>query len=221
MVIAVDAHKIAYMALPKAGCSSVKEALARIDPAVDVPAEADVTLYTWHEIYPTMRFRPHRWQKYETKDWFGFCVVRDPFKRLMSCYTNRVIELGELKNSPKIRNNVGGLNLPVMPDPDFFFQNLKHYRDMSSVVRHHVFGAWHFIGKDLNVFDKVYKVEDLPKLAADLGDRVGQEITIGKRNPSSNSLKPDDLKPETRDSLRNFMMQEYTHLGAFYDNPLD
>ena len=32
MVIAVDAYKLAYMALPKAGCSSVKEALARLDP---------------------------------------------------------------------------------------------------------------------------------------------------------------------------------------------
>jgi len=32
MVIAVKAHRIAYMALPKAGCSTVKAALAQLSP---------------------------------------------------------------------------------------------------------------------------------------------------------------------------------------------
>ena len=78
----------------------------------------------------------------------------------------------------------------------------------------------HFVGKDFSVYDQVYKVEDIPKLALDLSKQSGAQVQIGRSNKSSNTLTPDDLHPKTKDMLRNFMNQEYEHLGAFYDNPL-
>ena len=222
MVIAVDAHKIAYMALPKAGCSSVKAALARVDPAVTLPPEDEIDTNTWHHIYPTTRFRPHRWEPYEKPDWWRFCVVRDPFKRLMACYTNRVVQMGELKNSIKIRDGREFLpkNLVTDPDPDFFFQNLEAYKLGSSTIKHHALGAWLFIGPKPLRYNRVYRVEEMGELARDLSERVGEKVEMPHENSSEKRLTLDDLKPETIDSLRPFLTQEYEHLSDYYQNPL-
>lgn len=222
MVIAVDAYKIAYMALPKAACSSVKEALARLDPAVTPPPADQITPYTWHDIYPTKRFRPHRWEPYERPGWFRFCVVRDPVQRLLSVYTNRVLQFNELKNSIKIRDGRDYLpdDLPVEPDPDFFFQHLEEYKRGSSAIKHHVLGAWLFIGSAPLRYDRVYRVEELAALAADLSALSGREVRFRRRNQSDQRLSLGDLRPETIDALRPFLAQEYAHLAGYYDNPL-
>lgn len=217
MVIAVEAHRIAYMALPKAGCSSVKAALARLDPAVTLPPESEIDLMTWHAVYPTARFRPHRWKQFGP-DWWRFCVVRDPARRLMSCYTDRVVDKRDLHNSRKLRR--GRIDLPRDPDPDFFFQNLRAYAEASSSIKHHCLGAWLFLGPKPLAYDRIYKTEELGRLAADLSDRTGQPVAMPRENRSSLALRLDDLAPATRDALRPFLAREYAYLSEFYENPL-
>ncbi len=220
MVIAVKAHKIAYMALPKAGCSSVKEALARADPDVTLPPRAEQDVHLWHAIYPTRRFRPHRWKK--LADHWRFCVVRDPVRRLMSCYTNRVLQFEDLKNSRKIREGRDHLpDLPTDPDPDFFFQNLEAYKSASSSIKHHALGAWLFLGQSLKgQYDHVYRTGELAQLAQDLSLRTGVDLSMPRGNPSEDTLRLDDLKGETIDALRPFLEQEYAYLFGYYRNPL-
>ncbi|SMX28261.1 Sulfotransferase family protein [Pelagimonas phthalicica] len=219
MVIAIDAHKLAYMALPKAGCSSVKEALARVDPSVDLPDEKDVTLYTWHNLYPTKRFRPHRFEEYE--GYWRFCVVRDPIKRLLSVYTNRVLQFGDLRNSIKLRDGRDWLpDLPREPSPDEFFQNLDAYKQASSSIKHHAIQAWLFVGRNLADYNKVYKTEELGQLAYDLSLLTRQPVEMPRRNTSEAKLTLDDLKPETIDAIRPFLEEEYAFLKGYYENPL-
>lgn len=218
MVIAVPTYKIAYMALPKAGCSSVKQALARIDPDVTVPDQDVIHFDTWHEIYPTTRFRPHRWEAYNKPGWFRFCVVRDPVKRLLSVYTNRVVQLGELKNSRKILS--GEVNLPTTPDPDYFFRNLDAYRAASSTIKHHAMKTWLFIGPKPLLYDRVYKTEELGELAQDLSRHSGRNVVMPRSNSSDMKLTLDDLRPHTIDAIRPFLNFEYDFLSDFYDNPL-
>jgi hypothetical protein len=216
MVIRVDAHKLAYMALPKAGCSSVKEALARIDPAVTLPAEHDITVETWHAIYPTQRFRKHRW--IDLDGHFRFCVVRDPIKRLLSVYTNRVLEFGDLRNSRNIRR--GHVDLPVDPDPDFFFTNLEAYKAASSSINHHAIAADIFLGGAFNRYSRVYRTEELGQLAWDLSLWTRQDVAMPRGNASESALSLDDLKGQTIDAIRPFLDHEYSFLSDYYQNPL-
>jgi hypothetical protein len=219
MVIAVKAHKLAYMALPKAGCSSVKEALARLDPDVTVPPENDIDVHTWHALYPTRRFRRHRWRKYA--DHWRFCVVRDPLKRLLSVYTNRVLGFGDTYNSRKIKNGRPWLpDLPREPDPDTFFRNLDAYCLGSSSIKHHTVGAWLFLGPSLDGYNRVYRTEEMADLAWDLGLLTRQPVTMPRGNPSQTRLTLDDLKGETIDAIRPFLEQEYAYLEGYYANPL-
>lgn len=219
MVIAIDAHKLAYMALPKAGCSSVKEALARLDPSVELPKRKNVTLYTWHDLYPTSRFRQHRFKRYA--DFWRFCVVRDPVRRLLSVYTNRVLQFGDLRKSTKLRVGPDWLaDIPRDPSPDEFFQNLAVYKRASSSVKHHSIDAWLFLGRDFGVYNKVYRTEGLDQLAYDLSLLTRQPVEMPRRNSSEVSLGLDDLQGKTIDAIRPFLDSEYDFLSEFYDNPL-
>ncbi|WP_146585795.1 sulfotransferase family 2 domain-containing protein [Puniceibacterium confluentis] len=216
MVIAITAHKIAYMALPKAGCSSVKAALARLDPDVTLPPKSEIGIDTWHGIYPTQRFRPHRWQEYP--DYFRFAVVRDPVRRLISAYTNRVVDLKELHNCRKILR--GRIDLPKDPDPDFFFSNLSAYCEASSVIKHHCLGAELFLGPKPMRYDRIYRTEEMGDLARDLTRISGRKVTLARANKSMAQLELDDLKYGTVRAIRDFLNTEYRYLSGYYDNPL-
>ncbi|MCP5038680.1 MAG: sulfotransferase family protein [Rhodobacteraceae bacterium] len=215
MVVAVKKHQIAYMAVPKAACSSVKAALSTIDPSTSITLgdiEKDVDLI--HEVYPTRRYRPHRWREYA--DWFQFTVVRDPLKRLLSVYTDRVVKRQELFNSPKLSKQ---FVLPQDPDPDFFFQHLDRYIASASSVKHHTLPFKLFLGPEASEFDRVFKIEELPELAEKLSDISGEKVSIPRFNRSKISLGLDDLKPETISFIRAYLEGDYALLSDLYDPP--
>ncbi len=215
MVIAIEASALAYAPVPKSGCSSVKAMLMEIDPAaaLHVGQEAGQKLY--HALYPTRRFRKKRMEK--LRGFFRFTVVRDPIRRLMSVYTNRVVELRELHNSRKLRNR--GI-LPLDPDPDTFFQNLDRYMHHSWAIKHHALPAHFFTGPDLGVYDQVFRTDQMDAVAQAISDYTHRPVGAKRANASSAKLAFDDLAPATRDSLRPYLMREYTHLAAHFDNPV-
>ncbi|MEL6449886.1 MAG: sulfotransferase family 2 domain-containing protein [Pseudomonadota bacterium] len=217
-MIKVKAHRLAYSPVPKAACSSIKRALAELSPKVNLDKlpVTDPPYDVWHAVYPTRRFRPHRWETLPI-GWFSFTAVRDPFRRLMACYTNRVVERRELRNSPKLR--AGYLGLPVDPDPDFFFTHLAQYREAASVIKHHASHTWLFTGPKLDVYAEVYRVEALADLARDLSAWTETEVVLHRENTSSTRLSADDLAPATCAALRPWLAQEYAFLKTFYPDP--
>ncbi|MBW4707710.1 sulfotransferase family protein [Roseobacter sp. YSTF-M11] len=215
MVIAVSAHKIAYMAVPKAACTSVKAALASIDPGAPVTLEQVAQDHDLiHKAYHTRRFRPHRWRKYS--DWWRFTVVRDPLKRLLAVYSDRVDGRKDLLKSPRIRRQS---DVTDDPDPDFFFQNIETYMQLSSVIKHHALPTRLFVGVQPLDFDAVYTVARIPDLQKDLSARVGHPVTVPRFNSSKRPLRLDDLTPRTQAVIGTFLQPEYEHLAAYYDNP--
>ena len=215
MVITVNAYKIAYMALPKAGCSTVKAALAMVDPDVSLPPPEARDVHAWHRIYPTSRWRPYRWER--CADHWRFCVVRDPLRRLLSVYTNRVVGFGDLHDCRKILR--GKVDLPKDPDPDFFFQNLRRYMRASSLIKHHALPSWLFLGFDLGSYDRIYRSSELGQFGQDLGQRTGRCVPIERENRSEARLDLEDLAARTQDSIRAYLAEEYDYLSAFYQNP--
>lgn len=216
MVVAIAAHKIAYMPVPKAACSSVKAALGAIDPetSLSVPdLKTDVS--SVHTTFKTRRFRQHRWRMYE--GWWRFAVVRDPLSRLLSVYSDLVLGRQELHQSPNLRDQS---ILPVDPDPDFFFQHLDRYIQQASSVKHHTLRYRIFLGPTPFAFDRIYKVGELPELAQRLSDISGQKVEIPRLNSSVEKLKVDDLRPETLGFIREYLRDDYKKLADFYTSPL-
>lgn len=215
MVVALPALKIAYMPVPKAACTSVKGALALIDPDTDITLDELAQRHeAAHALYPTMRFRLHRWQNYE--GWWRFTVLRDPLSRLLSVYTDRVVGRDELRNSPKLRRQT---ELTLEPDPDFFFQNIRAYMPLSSVIKHHALPTKLFVGDDLHVYDEVYTLDRLTDLQRDLSERSGQTVVLPRHNKSKMRLSYDDLQPKTQAVIRDFLAPEYDHLSDYFTAP--
>ena len=217
MVIRVETHRLAYMAVPKAACTSVKAALAVLDPDQPKSHADDLDEFEVHGIYPTMRFRPHRWDMY--KEHYRFTVVRDPLKRLLAVYTNRVETLNILSNCRNIRR--GMVHLPKQPDPDYFFQNLPAYILASSDIKHHSLPTWLFTGHDFSLYDRVFRTSDMDELAGALSNKIGAPVEIPHFNSSDRRLRLGDLAPKTQRALEHFLVDQYAHLAPFFDNPFD
>ncbi|WP_299551149.1 sulfotransferase family 2 domain-containing protein [uncultured Tateyamaria sp.] len=217
MVIRVDSHRLAYMAVPKAACSSVKAALAALDPLQAHDLAETLGQKQVHAIYPTMRFRRHRWDFLENH--YRFTVVRDPLKRLLAVYTNRVEGLGILSHCRKIRR--GRVHLPTEPDPDYFFQNLSAYIATSSDIKHHTLPTALFTGTDWSAYNSVFRTNEMADLGAELSAHTGRDVVIPHFNSSDRHLHLGDLSVQTQRVLRVLLEDEYTHIAPFFDNPFE
>ena len=215
MVVRVDPRKIAYMAVPKAACSSVKAALAAIDPNQPGNDPSAYGQKQVHHFYATQRFRMHRWMR--LGNYFRFTVVRDPLKRLLAVYTNRVVGLRELHNCRKIKR--GQVNLTADPDPDYFFQNLCGYIAVSSSIKHHTLPTVVFTGADLRRYSRVYRTSEIPALQDDLSAQIGTDVAVPHFNSSDAPLTLSDLKPATHRILGARLEHEYRHLEGYFSNP--
>lgn len=215
MVVAVDVYKIAYMPLPKAACTSVKTLLSWVEGGLEMHETGRDTVQA---NFQTRRFRLDRWEAYGD-DWFKFCVIRDPFERLMSCYLDLVVTRNELANSrrlPLLHNE-----LPAQPDPDFFFQHLQDYRRISTSIKHHSFHAEVFLGDDLSVYDVVYPTTELTELSRALSKRCQRRLIFPRENATRQRLTPDDLAPETQACIARWLAPDYALLGAYYTSPFE
>ena len=213
-MIYLKSLNLAYMPVPKAACTSVKAALAVLDPEKEASDVDALEHEAVHDIYPTQRFRPHRWET--SKGAWRFTVVRDPVKRALSVYSNRIVDMRELHNSPRLRAQS---ELPLDPDPDFFFQRLEDYKALASAVKHHTVPMWLFTGRRLELYDEIYTTSDLGRLQDDLKAHIGQGVTLPRRNRSSFSIKLDDLAPETQKALRETTAPDYELFADYFQSP--
>ncbi|MEC7760374.1 MAG: sulfotransferase family 2 domain-containing protein [Pseudomonadota bacterium] len=214
MVIAIENHLIAFVPVPKAACTSVKSALTRVDAslpgAVKFKVRRDADLV--HRYYQTSRFRGKRMAGKE--DWYRFTVVRDPVRRLLSVYTDRVVARNELASSANLRR--GRVDLPMDPDPDFFFRNLDSYREYVSVIRHHARRQSYFTGTDIGLYDRVYTTSEIDQLAADLSEITGEEVEISRLNVSSSGLTLEDLSPDARAVVEQAAADDYKTFSSVF-----
>ncbi|MEX0338971.1 MAG: sulfotransferase family 2 domain-containing protein [Arenibacterium sp.] len=215
MVVAIPTHGVAYWPVPKAGCSSVKAMLSQIDPDYEEKAKLFDENHL-HKVYQTRQFKQFRFDEHEKA--YRFTVLRDPIKRLMSVYTNRVVQKRDLENR---RLTMEKNNLPVYPDPDTFFQNLKPYCKVSTRIHHHVKRSGYYCGYQLGKFNRVYRTDEMQALAEDLSRISGQNVKTTRKNASTRTLEFTDLRVKTRDMLRPFLEREYRHLAGYFDNPFD
>ncbi len=223
MAIEIPHFKFAYMALPKAGCSTIKRSLATVDPefaqkAAEFPefaADEDRDALV-HNVYKTRRFWPATWAKYD-HGWWRFCIVRDPVDRLLSCYADLVVKRRDLYKSRRLRR--GLIDLPCDPDPDYFFQNIMAYSKAASTIRHHSASARWFLGPGLQDFDDIYPIERMSDCIEAISSRSGVPLQYRHENKSGRGLELADLKPSTRKVLRKFLANDYAVLSRWYDSP--
>ena len=151
-----------------------------------------------HRLYPSMYFDKFKKKlensNYDIKDFTKICLIRDPIKRFISAYTNRVNHHKELS-----KNIIEEYDLdPNMANPNFikFVKHYYIYRNVRS-IKHHTDLMSKFIGENPSYFDKVFNLNNINEVSDFLKDKYDIEYKIPKLQTGgggSDSIDIEDLK---------------------------
>jgi len=149
-------------------------------------------------------------------------VVRDPVRRLLSAYQDRVVTKGELVHSfarrarrPDGRAQLAGLD--PRPDPDRFFADLPRYVSLSTTLQHHMAPFATFLGDDLSRYHRVFRTEDSPAIGEWLSQVLGRAVVLGREQRSrSGQLRLDDLGPRARRMIARHVAADFRLLHEHY-----
>lgn len=217
MPILFDRHKIAYFDTPKVASTSMKLVLHEIEHGNRMEGQANLERAVY-QTYPTKRISvPADFAASE--GYWKLAVVRDPAKRLLSAYANRVVHEKVQYRGRLARTRAALLGLPMQPDIDTFFTRLGRYRLQSASIRHHTDHVALYLGTDLGRFDAVYPIEDLDRLAADLAARSGRQVTFPRLQAGGPKIGLDALSKPAFDALMAYLRPEYDLLRDYYRPP--
>jgi hypothetical protein len=212
-------HKIAYAAVPKVACTSIKHLLFSLENGGRPfqPFRANGKAYNVHTLYPSRLFESG--YKFDSfKEYFKFAVIRDPIARFVSAYSNRVVyyrDIGE-KQLDKEAIKAG---LKPNPELGFFIENIAAYRQWSNQIRHHTDSLTSFVGPDLSRYDAVYPIEELARCAADLSRILGREIEIPHKQTGGPKVPRDTLTANQIRILTELYREDYALLHDYYQAP--
>lgn len=208
-------YKLIYIPIPKNACTSIKHALHEIEFGKQFNAKFDdYRLYQDHHDYYIKRSGAFTGKNNleKMKSHIRFTVVREPVKRLLSCYRNRVVDLGDLdRNRTALRLH----GLSAEPDLNTFAMNLDRYRKISSKIEHHSRPQSAFLDGTLRYLDKIYRMEDLDELF-DLLKKYKPGLTVRHRKRGGTRVALENLSEEAFEKLLLFYRDDYTLLKSYY-----
>ncbi|PAU93043.1 hypothetical protein CK503_14075 [Aliifodinibius salipaludis] len=208
-------QKLIYIPIPKNACTSIKHALHEIEFDkrfdTDLPEFSDYREHHDYYLKRTDAFTSVNTLR-ERTDCLRFALVRDPVKRLISCYRNRVVDLGDLESS---ETNLKRYGLPIIPDLNTFAMNLDTYRKVNKSIEHHARPQTEFLGNTLYYLDRVFTLADTSELLGMLQKyKPGLELRQRKTGGTTRTLA--DLSPEALEAAISYYRQDYELLGEFY-----
>ena len=162
MPIKLNRHQIAYYFAPKVACTSLKMLCYELETGREW-SDSDWPGYEIHDYWVKIRGVPLEPKKgqfdYSHDSQWSFAVVRDPIKRLLSAFSNRVEYHADIHG----RRWTSGVRywrkgLKQLPDIEAFFKNFEAYREMNSVIRHHTNPQSVFLGPNLKKIDAIFKI---------------------------------------------------------------
>lgn len=210
---------LAFFSIPKSASTSMKMALWEIEtgqPWTDDPDKV-------HPRFRTFPITPDDFKA--TEGMRRITIVRDPVRRLLSAYGNRVHHHGDIRKSlgRPIRRIKLTLKHPWVrryPSANSFYSRLSGYQALSYSIWHHTCSIRNFIGDDLSVFDRVYRVEDLAELEADLSEMAGRAIHLPHEQTGGMKLRMEDLSPRARAAVLASTAEDYALLKGLYTPPV-
>ncbi len=213
--ICLPEQKLLYIPMPKNACSSIKYALFEIEKGKTFDPD-EFRKLGYRDIHDYYQKQPQAFRSVsdlESKtSYTTFTVIRDPVKRLISCYRNRVVDLKDLEKT-RIQLKLKGLT----PDPDLntFVRQLEEYRAANKVIEHHSRAQYKFLGGRLDYVDRVFPIEKIRVLTEFLQQYVeGLELPAKKADGTSYNLC--DLSPEALEKAIQFYKEDYNLLKDYY-----
>lgn len=208
-------QELIYIPIPKNACTSIKHALHEIEFGKRFDAELpEFSDYREHHDY--YKKRPGAFTSVlalrEQTNTTRFALVRDPVKRLLSCYRNRVVDLGDLNTS---RKKLERLDLPLDPDINTFIINLELYRSANKSIEHHSRLQCEFLGGTTDYLDRVFTMSEIPKLAEMLRN-YKPGLILRQRKTGGTMITLSDISEKTLQYAVDFYRSDYELLKNYF-----
>jgi Sulfotransferase family len=202
---------IGYQPIPKAACTSLKAGLLALANGAPPAAHAMDGAKHVHQYFAA------RTTDVSGAD-FKFIVIRDPVARFVSGYSNRVGQHRELSET-YLRGLPSALQLPLQ---DFVFdptlsQFIEHFDLYMRVptIRHHFLPVADQV-LSLEAFDKVYPLEAMDTLCADLSRWTGRPFVVPREQRSRSKRDANELSDAQRQAIVKLCERDYDMLQAYY-----
>jgi tetratricopeptide (TPR) repeat protein len=148
-------------------------------------------------------------------NYFKFTVIRDPIKRLLSCYKNRILHHKSLWLK-SVRDKLENAGFKPEPDINYFVENLENYFQLSDAITHHASPQSQYIGKDLNIYDLICPIENLENLRQIISQKANLEIEFPQLQTEGPKITLKDLTEKSLEKLIDFYAEDYQLLQDFY-----
>jgi hypothetical protein len=157
----MEDKKILFIHIPKSGGTSIATAL------LEKPSGHP---YLYEYYYANKSY---------TKNFFKFCVVRNPFDRLVSAYAH----ISQRDCQQRFKDLFNELNIATFYDLIKCLDNPKKYKKIVNTIVH--FRSQHELIEHKNIkMDVIYKFEEFDNIEKDINKRLKTNISISKLNSS-------------------------------------
>lgn len=212
---------LVYFPVPKIACTSIKHAiLAHNDPdlAARIPAPVPIRV-GWrrmarhvHEIYPSRTFQLRYRMQYAAGRWFT--IVRDPLKRFLSSYSNRILHHDDLKHADPAALDVAGLRR--QPDLDEFVGRLDDYNRFSKRLHHHVRPLCDYLGARPGRYDRIFSMRQIGEIEGYCAE-AGAPLALPHMQTGGPKLALSDLSSKSAAVLKRYYAEDYRIWGEHLD----
>lgn len=207
-----------YVPIPKVACTTLKHLCFYIQNKKQFENFVFGTKkFSIHTLSPTVAHKC--WKKSNIMQdhavinlAFKFCVVRNPVKRLLSCYSNRVLYHNDLKHNI---DELKSLKLSVKPSLDEFVDQFQQYFEISPSIYHHARPMCAYLSRESSFYHKIYDISEIDgKLMVDLSNLCGVSIPrIPKLQAVGIKINVDDLTNSQISKIKKFYHDDYKFYG--------
>ena len=214
--------KLLYISVPKCACTSLKNCMYFLENKDNFKTYKNNGQYIdIHKLYQSSYFDIYIkkiQKKYDISTFTKICLIRDPIKRFISAYTNRVKHHKEL--SVKVMKSLDLTN--DMADPNFykFVNNFNIYKKVRS-IKHHTDSISKYIGTEPSFYDKIYNIENIDEISVFLKDKYNIDYQIPRLQTGGGGSESIDLntikeeRPNIYEKLQRITSSDYKIYSEF------
>jgi len=198
MPYVIPAQRMAFFFSPKSGGTSLRAFLFHVEngfPFQDYVVQG--RKFDANTLTSNMRFN---WFDHKaTRGYRYFSLVRDPIKRFLSGYSNRVLHYREL-SIERAGENLLREGLPPDPDIATFVENYEGYVKCSKSVGRHFLPQQKFVSERRGLFERVFKLEEVKSLVDFVNTECGTKAVMPRLQtggPKFDFFELDDYLQES------------------------